>query len=60
VGREVVWCANSERWNTSLAALFQKQLSSDELAMLLAQLRSMGAITIIESKVSYALPDMAA
>ncbi|MDO9004199.1 MAG: PIN domain-containing protein [Aquabacterium sp.] len=42
--------------SSTILSLFQKQLPSEELAMLLTELQSTGVITINESKVSYALP----
>jgi PIN domain len=46
--------------SSTILSLFQKQLSGEELTLLLAELQATGAITISESKVSYALPDATA
>ena len=46
--------------SSTILSLFQKQLPGEELTLLLAELQSIGAITITENKVSYALPETAA
>lgn len=45
--------------SSTILSLFQKQLPGEELTMLLAELQSMGAISILENKVTYALPEVA-
>jgi hypothetical protein len=42
--------------SSTIAALFQKALTADEVAALLKTLQSKGHITITESKVAYSLP----
>jgi PIN domain len=46
--------------SSTVMSLFQKQLPDEELALLLAELQSAGAITITDNKVSYALPEIVA
>ena len=42
--------------SSTIAALFQKQLSEQELSSLIERLRAEGLIEVAEAKVSYALP----
>ena len=46
--------------SSTVSSLFQKQLPEEELVRLLGELQTMGAITINDSKVTYALPEVAA
>lgn len=43
--------------SSTVASLFQKQLSEDELSELLAALQSQGIVSVSGTKVSYALPE---
>jgi len=43
--------------SSTILSLFQKQLPGEELTLLLAELQSMGAVSIVENKVSYTLPE---
>ena len=43
--------------SSTISSLFQKQLSEEELALLLANLQSRGLIVVNQTKVSYALPE---
>ena len=47
-----------ETLSNTIQSLFQKQLSGEELTLLLAELQSIGAVRVVESKVSYALPEV--
>lgn len=44
----------------SVSALFQKQLSEEELLAVITQLQTRGVVVVNESKVSYALPQSSA
>lgn len=43
--------------SSTLASLFQKQLSDDEITELLGEFQRLGLVQIEQNKVSYALPD---
>jgi hypothetical protein len=43
--------------SSTISSLFQKQLPEDELAELVAELQRLGFVTVLENKVSYALPE---
>ena len=42
--------------SSTLSAIFQKQISNQELAALLQELQSKGYVTVTDTKVSYSLP----
>jgi PIN domain len=42
--------------SSTISSLFQKQLGDEELSALVAELQSLGYITVNENKVTYALP----
>jgi len=44
----------------SVSALFQKQISEEELSAVISQLQTQGVVVVNESKVSYALPQSSA
>jgi hypothetical protein len=43
--------------SSTVSSLFQKQLTEEDLAELLAELQKLGLVIVNENKVSYALPD---